>query len=40
MLKGIAVSAGIALGQVYKLEEPNIDIDVSNEGVEKELKKV
>lgn len=39
MLKGIAVSAGIALGQVYKLEEPNIDIEVSSEGVEKELKK-
>lgn len=39
MLKGIAASAGIALGKVYKLEEPNIDVEVKSSGADIELEK-
>lgn len=32
MLKGIAASAGIALGRVYKLEEPVLNYDMASKG--------
>ena len=39
MLKGIATSSGIALGKVYKLEQPKIVVDETSLGSEAELKK-
>ncbi len=37
MLKGIATSSGIAIGKVYKLEQPAIVINEIGKGTEKEL---
>ena len=37
-LKGIATSAGIAIGKVYKLEQPNIVISTEKKDTEAELK--
>ena len=37
MLKGIATSSGIAIGKVYKLEQPEIVINETGKGVETEL---
>ena len=38
MLKGIATSSGIAIGKVYKLEQPEIVINEAQGDPEKELK--
>ena len=40
MIKGIAVSDGIAIGKIFKLEQPVINIPASSEGEEKELAKL
>lgn len=40
MLKGIAASAGIALGKVYKLQEPNVDVEVKSLETSLELEKL
>ena len=37
MLKGIATSSGIAIGKVYKLEQPKIEIPLEVKSVEEEL---
>lgn len=37
MLKGIATSSGIAIGKVYKLEQPTIVINETSKGVDAEL---
>ena len=39
MLKGIATSSGIALGKVYKLEQPTINVDAGKGDPEIELKR-
>ena len=38
MLKGIATSSGIAIGKVYKLEQPKVVVSTENGEPEKELK--
>ena len=38
MLKGIATSSGIAIGKVYKLEQPNVVVNEKGKGPEEELK--
>ena len=40
MLKGIATSSGIAIGKVYKLEQPNIVVNTGKGDPEIELKKL
>ena len=40
MLKGIATSSGIAIGKVYKLEQPTITIDEGKGNPEIEIKRV
>ena len=37
MLKGIATSSGIAIGKVYKLEQPNVVVNTGAGVPEKEL---
>ena len=39
MLKGIATSSGIAIGKVYKLEQPTVTIDTGKGEPEVELQK-
>ena len=39
MLKGIATSDGIAIGKVYKLEQPIISVDTEKGNPEVELKR-
>ena len=38
MLKGIATSSGIAIGKVYKLEQPNVVVSEKGKGPQEELK--
>ena len=39
MLKGIATSSGIAIGKVYKLEQPKVVVSETSAGAEEELKR-
>jgi len=39
MLKGIATSSGIAIGKVYKLEQPSVTVDTGKGNPEEELKR-